>query len=214
MFCHRVMATKNSPPVIADRWAIFGQVRLPQEIGKSLVKWMLKRESACCAVLFAVLLHPAVHTNTFCIGLLSVFTDSVHIHTQVGAVGLCHVTRAGVQDFSQRLRVRPADVAVCVDGQGAAPAGTVTDLGKVDGAFAGRIAFPGTAPAGQANLLSGVQVGEVAEQAHVLAPGAVIKAQAESSALFGALVPLQVGFHAFFVSSQNSIGIHSLCPLK
>ena len=91
------------------------------------------------------------------------------------------------------------------------PDGTVTDLGKVDGTFAGRIAFPGTAPAGQADLLAGVQVGEVAEQAHVLASGAVIKAQAECPGLFGALVLLKVGFHAFFVSSQNSIGIHSLC---
>ena len=86
------------------------------------------------------------------------------------------------------------------------------DLGEVDGAFAGRVAFPGAAPAGQADLLASVQIGEVAEQAHVLAPGAVVEAQAEGSGLLGALVPLQVGFHAFFVSSQNSIGIHSLCP--
>ena len=92
------------------------------------------------------------------------------------------------------------------------PDGTVTDLGEVNGAFAGRVALSGTAPAGQADFLAGVQVGKVAEQAHVLAPGAVIKAQPEDPGLLGALVLLQVGFHAFFVSSQNSIGIHSLCP--
>ena len=95
--------------------------------------------------------------------------------------------------FLQRLRVNPVDDAVYICCQSAAPAGTVTDLGKVDGAFAGRVALPGTAPAGQANLLAGVQIGEVAEQAHVLAPGAVIKAQAECPGLFGALVLLQVG---------------------
>lgn len=120
--------------------------------------------------------------------------------------------KAGVQGFLQRLRIDPVDDAVHICCQGAAPAGAVTDLGEVDGAFAGRVALPGTAPAGQANLLASVQVGKVAEQAHVLAPGAVIKAQAESSGLFGALVLLQIGFHALFVSSQNSIGIHSLCP--
>lgn len=92
------------------------------------------------------------------------------------------------------------------------PDGTVTDLGEVNGAFAGRVALSGTAPAGQADLLAGIQIGEVAEQAHVLAPGAVIKAQTESSGLFGALVPLQVGFHAFFIRGQNAVGIHSLCP--
>ena len=70
--------------------------------------------------------------------------------------------------FLQRFCVRPVDVAVCVGGQGAMPDGTVTDLGEVNGAFAGRVALSGTAPAGQADLLAGVQVGEVAEQAHVL----------------------------------------------
>lgn len=73
------------------------------------------------------------------------------------------------------------------------PDGTVTDLGEVNGAFAGCVAFPGTAPAGQTNLLAGVQVGKVAEQAHMLAPGAVIEAQPEISRLLGALVLLQVG---------------------
>lgn len=97
------------------------------------------------------------------------------------------------QGFLQRFRVRPVDVAVCIGGQGAVPEGTVTDLGEVNGAFARRIAFPGTAPAGQADLLAGVQIGEVAEQAHVLTPSAVIKAQAECPGLFGALVLLQVG---------------------
>ena len=111
-----------------------------------------------------------------------------------------------------RLRVDPVDDAVHICCQGAAPAGAVTDLGKVDGAFAGRVAFPGTAPAGQADLLAGVQVGEVAEQAHMLAPGAVIKAQVECPGLFGSLVLLQVGFHAFFIGGQNAVGIHSRCP--
>lgn len=46
----------------------------------------------------------------------------------------------------------------------------------------------------------------------MLAPGSVIKAQTESSGLFGALVPLQVGFHAFFIRGQNAVGIYSLCP--
>ena len=45
----------------------------------------------------------------------------------------------------------------------------------------------------------------------MLAPGAVIKAQAESPGFFWALVPLQVGFHAFFIGGQNAVGIHSLC---
>lgn len=112
----------------------------------------------------------------------------------------------------QRLRIDPVNDAVHVCCHSATPEGTVTDLGKIDGAFAGRVAFPSAAPAGQTDLLASVQVGEVAEQAHVLAPGAVIKAQAEDTGLFGALVLLQVGFHAFFVSSQNSIGIHSRCP--
>lgn len=120
--------------------------------------------------------------------------------------------KAGVQGFLQRLRIDPVDDAVHICCQGAAPAGAVTDLGEVDGAFAGRVALPGTTPAGQANLLASVQIGEVAEQAHVLAPSAVIKAQAESSGLFRAMVLLQIGFHAFFVSSQNAVGIHSLCP--
>ena len=124
---------------------------------------------------------------------------------------LCHVTKWDCS-LLQRFCVRPVDVTVCVGGQGAVPDGTVTDLGEVDGAFAGCVAFPGTAPAGQANLLAGVQIGEIAEQAHVLAPGAMIKAQAECPGLFGALVLLQVGFHAFFIRGQNSIGIHSLCP--
>ena len=114
--------------------------------------------------------------------------------------------------FLQRLRIDPVDNTVHVGSQGAAPAGVVTNLGEVDGAFAGRVAFPSAAPAGQADLLAGVQVGEVAEQAHVLAPGAVIKAQAESSGLLGALIPLKVGFHAFFIRGQNAVGIHSLCP--
>lgn len=43
------------------------------------------------------------------------------------------------------------------------PDGTVTDLGEVNGAFAGRVALPGAAPAGQTELFAGVQVGEVAE---------------------------------------------------
>lgn len=73
------------------------------------------------------------------------------------------------------------------------PDGTVTDLGEIDGAFAGRVALTGTAPAGQADLFAGVQVGEVAEQTQVLAPGAVVEAQAESSGLFRALILLQVG---------------------
>lgn len=122
------------------------------------------------------------------------------------------MSRYKVEVFLQLLRVDPVNDTVHVYCQSAAPAGAVTDLGKVDGAFAGRIAFPSAAPAGQTDLFAGVQVGEVAEQAHVLAPGAVIKAQAECPGLFGALVLLQVGFHAFFVSSQNSIGIHSRCP--
>ena len=117
-----------------------------------------------------------------------------------------------MQDFSQRLRIDPVNDSVHVCCQSAAPAGAVTDLGKVDGAFTGRVALPGTAPAGQADLLAGVQVGEVTEQAHVLAPGAVVEAQAKSSRLLGALVPLQVGFHAFFIRGQNAVGIHSLCP--
>lgn len=114
--------------------------------------------------------------------------------------------------FLQRLRIDPVDDTVHVCSQGAAPAGAVTNLGEVDGAFAGRVAFPSAAPAGQADLLAGVQVGEVAEQAHVLAPGAVIKAQAESSGLLGALIPLKVCFHVFFIRGQNAVGIHSLCP--
>lgn len=65
--------------------------------------------------------------------------------------------------FLQRLRIDPVDDTVHVGSQGAAPAGVVTNLGEVDGAFAGRIAFPSAAPAGQADLLAGVQVGEVAE---------------------------------------------------
>ena len=100
-----------------------------------------------------------------------------------------------------RLRVDPVYDTVHVCRQSAAPDGTVTDLGEVDGAFAGRVAFTGTAPAGQTDLLAGVQIGEVAEQAHVLAPGAVVEAQPESPRLLGALVLLQVGFHPFFVSS-------------
>ena len=70
--------------------------------------------------------------------------------------------KAGVQGFLQRLRIDPVDDAVHICCQGAAPAGAVTDLGEVDGAFAGRVALPGTAPAGQANLLASVQVGKVA----------------------------------------------------
>ena len=85
----------------------------------------------------------------------------------------------------QRLRVDPVNNTVHVCCQSAAPDSAVTDLGKVDGTFAGRVALPGTAPAGQTDLLAGVQVGEVAEQAHVLAPGAVIKAQAEIPAFSG-----------------------------
>lgn len=122
------------------------------------------------------------------------------------------MSRYKVEVFLQLLRVDPVNNTVHVYCQSAAPAGAVTDLGKVDGAFAGRIAFPSAAPAGQTDLLAGVQVGEVAEQAHVLAPGAMIKAQAESSGLFRALIPLQVGFHAFFIRGQNAVGIHSRCP--
>ena len=85
----------------------------------------------------------------------------------------------------QRLRVDPVNNTVYICCQSAAPDSTVTDLGEVDGAFAGRVALPGTAPAGQADLLAGVQIGEVAEQAHVLAPGAVIEAQVESSGFSG-----------------------------
>ena len=70
--------------------------------------------------------------------------------------------KAGVQGFLQRLRIDPVDDAVHICCQGAAPAGAVTNLGEVDGAFAGRVALPGTAPAGQANLLASVQVGKVA----------------------------------------------------
>lgn len=85
----------------------------------------------------------------------------------------------------QRLRIDLVDNSVHVCRQSAAPDSAVTDLGEVNSAFAGRVAFPGAAPAGQADLFAGVQVGEVAEQAHVLAPSAVIKAQAEGPAFSG-----------------------------
>ena len=101
--------------------------------------------------------------------------------------------KVGVQAFLYRLHIDPVDDAVYICCQSAAPDGAVTDLGKVDGTFAGCVAFPGTAPAGQTDLFAGVQVGEVAEQAHVLAPGAVVEAQPESPRLLGALVLLQVG---------------------
>ena len=52
----------------------------------------------------------------------------------------------------QRLRVDPVNDTVHVCCQSAAPAGTVTDLGEIDGALAGRVALPGTAPAGQADF--------------------------------------------------------------
>ena len=38
----------------------FLQVRLPGNIGKPLVKWILKRKSTRCIVLFSDLVHPAV----------------------------------------------------------------------------------------------------------------------------------------------------------
>lgn len=47
-----------------------------------------------------------------------------------------------------RLHIDPVNDSVHVCCQGAAPVGAVTDLGEVNGAFAGRVAFPGTAPAG------------------------------------------------------------------
>ena len=57
--------------------------------------------------------------------------------------------------YLQRLRVDPVNNTVHVCCQGTAPDSAVTDLGKVDGTFAGCVAFPGTAPAGQTDLFAG-----------------------------------------------------------
>lgn len=109
------------------------------------------------------------------------------------------------------LRHNPVNISSGVLFQCAAPEAIGGDPGEIDSsALPGCVVRFGIAPAGKANLLAGVLIGEVTEQAHPLALGTVIQAQIEGPGFLGAAVLLQIGFHAFFVVGQNSVVVHSL----
>ena len=99
----------------------------------------------------------------------------------------------------QRFRHNPVNISSGVLFQCAAPAAISGNPGEIDSrALPGCVVLFGIAPAGKANLLAGVLIGEVTEQAHPLAPGAVIQAQIDGPGLLRAALLPQIGLPTLF----------------